>query len=299
MDFLKRMTKVIDYVEEHITEDFDMNEVAKIVCCNAYQFGRIFSYIVGISFAEYIRNRRLSLAALELQNDNVKVVDTALKYGYSSPESFARAFRDMHGISPREACTGGVILRMYPRITFHISIKGDADMEYRIVEKGIIKGVGVVKNFGKWTANKEAEHWTEKMGERWAFWYYFLNDGANLILRDKYKLYREPFWQMGITHTLDNGDIVEAIGAEYDGGDYPELTGFEVPASTWAVFTAKGTLNQKVHPLDTLTTRIFTEWFPSSGYEKSMDYEIQVYGPGNTQTDEYITEVWIPVKKKK
>ena len=298
MDFLRRMNEVIDYLEEHITENFDINDVAKIVCCNVYQFGRIFSYVVGISLAEYLRNRRLSIAALELQTGKVKVIEVALKYGYNSPESFARAFRDMHGVSPREACTLGVKLRMYPRITFHISLKGDVDMEYRIEQKGIIKGVGVVKNFGKWTTNKEAGHWTEKMGERWGLWDEFLNRGANLIIRDKYKLYREPFWQIGVTHTNENGDIVEAIGAEDAGGDYPEITHFEVPASTWAVFTAKGTLNQKVHPLDALTTQIFSEWLPSSGYEKSMDYEIQVYGPGNTQSDDYTCEIWIPVKRK-
>jgi AraC family transcriptional regulator len=189
MDFLRRMNEVIDYLEEHITENFDLNDVSKIVCCNVYQFGRIFSYVVGISLAEYLRNRRLSIAALELQTGKVKVIDVALKYGYNSPESFARAFRDMHGVSPREACTLGVRLRMYPRITFHISLKGDVDMEYRIEQKGIIKGVGVVKNFGKWTTNKEAGHWTKKMGERWAFWDEFLNCGANLIIRDKYKLY--------------------------------------------------------------------------------------------------------------
>ncbi len=298
MDFLRRMNEVVYYVEEHITENFDVNEVAKIVCCNVYQFGRIFSYVVGVSLAEYIRNRRLSIAALELQTGKVKVIDVALKYGYNSPEAFARAFREMHGVSPREACTLGVKLRMFPRITFHISLKGDVDMEYRIEQKGVIKGVGVVKNFGKWTTNKEAGHWTEEMGDRWAFWDEFLNNGANLIIRDKYKLYREPFWQMGVTHTDENGDIVEAIGAEDAGGDYPELTSFEIPASTWVVFTATGNLKQKVHPLDVLTTQIFSEWLPASGYEKSMDYEIQVYGPGNTQSDDYTCEVWIPVRKK-
>lgn len=298
MEFLKRMNEVIDYIEDHITDNFDITEIAKIVCCNVYQFGRIFSYVVGISLTEYIRNRRLSIAAVELQGGNVKVIDVALKYGYNSPEAFARAFREMHGITPREACTVGVKLRMYPRISFHISIKGDGEMEYRIEEKGIIKGVGVEKNFGKWTVNKDIENWKDKLGGRWAFWDEFLNRGANLIIRDKYKLYREPFWQMGVIHSTDSGDIVEAIGAEDAGGDYPELIHFEVPASTWAVFTAKGTLNQKVHPIDALTTRIFSEWLPSSGYVKSMDYEIQVYGPGNTESDDYSCEIWIPVKRK-
>lgn len=297
MDFLERMNAVINYIEAHLTDDFDLNAVAKLVDCNTHQFGRIFSYVVGISLAEYIRNRRLSLAAQELQSGKVKVIDTALRYGYSSPEAFARAFREMHGISPREARTDGIKFHMYPRITFHISIKGDAEMEYRIIEKGVIRGVGVVKNFGKWTINKEAEHWQAKMGARWAFWNEYLNGGMDAKVAS-YGLYRAPFYQMGVVHTLENGDIVEAIGAEDGGGDYADLTHFDVPASTWAVFTVQGTLSNEAHPLEALTTKIFTEWLPSSIYKKSMEIEIQVYGPGNTQTNDYTTELWIPVRLK-
>ena len=299
MDFVSRMTEVVNYIEEHITDDFDFYDLAKIVYCGVYQFGRIFSYVVGVSLSEYIRRRRLTLAALELQAGNVKVIDVALRYGYDSPESFARAFREMHGVSPREACTPGVKLRLYPPITFYITIKGDEGMEYRIEEKGVIKGVGIVKNFGKWTVNRAAEHWTKRVGdEMWLFWDYFLDYGMNIVIRDRYKLYRPPFWQMGVTHTLDNGETVLAIGAEDDGQEHIELTPFEVPASTWAVFTAKGTLHQNVHPLEAMRVRIVSEWFPSSGYEKSMNYEIEVYGPGNTQSDDYVCEVWIPVRKK-
>ena len=94
MDFLSRMTQVVDYIEEHITEDMDMNDMAKIVCCGVYQFGRIFSYVVGVSLSEYIRRRRLSLAAIELQGGHARVIDVALKYGYDSPDAlYARVQR--------------------------------------------------------------------------------------------------------------------------------------------------------------------------------------------------------------
>jgi AraC family transcriptional regulator len=299
MDFLSRMTEVVDYIERHITEDMDMNEIAKIVYCGAYQFGRIFSYVVGVSLSEYIRRRRLSLAAVELQRGDAKVIDVAMKYGYESPDSFCRAFSSIHGVTPKEACTLGVTLRMYPRITFQISIKGDEKMEYRIVERPEIKVVGVVKNFGKWTANKEGKNWQERSGEVWSFWDCYLDGGMNEIVRDKYKLYRPPYYQIGVTQTLPNGETVLAIGAEArEGETYPELACFEVLASMWAVFTAKGTLNQDKHPIESLMTRVVAEWFPSCGYCKSMDYEIEVYGPGDTQLDDYCCELWIPVKKK-
>ena len=107
MDFLNRMIKVIDYLESHLTDRLDLQDLSNIICCNPYQFGRIFSYVTGIPLAEYVRKRRLSLAAAELAHGTSKVLDTAYKYGYSSPEAFARAFKEMHGISPREAAVFG------------------------------------------------------------------------------------------------------------------------------------------------------------------------------------------------
>lgn len=169
MDFLERMTRVTDYIEAHLAEDFALQDLAGIVCCDVYQFGRIFSYVVGMSLAEYVRRRRLSLAALELSHGGCKVIDVALKYGYSSPESFARAFRELHGVSPREASEPGIRLRMYPRISFHITVKGDTGMEYQLVDRGVIKCVGVVRNFGKVRINEQAERWTEKTPDVWKF----------------------------------------------------------------------------------------------------------------------------------
>ncbi len=299
MDFLRRMSQALDYIEAHLSDDMDMNDIAAIARLSAHQFGRIFSYVVGIPLSEYIRRRRLSQAAAELGRGGAKVIDVALKYGYDSPDAFGRAFLALHGITPRKACARGAKLKMYPRIAFHISIRGDVEMEYRIEEMGAIKGVGVVKNLGVWKVNSEAQHWTDKMGEVYLTWDAFLDHGMNEIIRDRYQLYRAPLWQFGATHTTDAGETVLYIGAEpREGESYPELTYFEIPASTWAVFTTKGTLNQDTHPVEKLMTRIATEWFPSSGYERLMNYDIEVYGPGTTQTDDYISEVWISVRKK-
>jgi AraC family transcriptional regulator len=296
MDFLDRMEQAIDYIEAHIGEDFTFSELERIVLCDSHQFSRIFSYVTGIPLGEYIRSRRLSLAALSLR-EGEKVVDVALRYGYASPEAFARAFRALHGISPRQAAAREVRLRMCPRLRFVLQVKGVCEMEYRIVELGEIHGVGVVRNFGKWSANSEAKTWTEREGEVWKFWDHFLDRGANLIIRDKYKLYRPPFWQMGVNYVDEEGNLTVSIGAEDAGGEYPELTRFTVPAATWAAFSIQATLNQDDHPVEMLLTRIQSEWMPSSGYERAMNYQIEVYGPGNTQNEDYTTELWIPVRK--
>lgn len=82
------------------------DEVAKIDCCSMHQFGRVFSYVVGISLSEYIRCRRLTLSAFDLQSSNAKIIDVAMKYGYNSPDVFTRAFFGMHGVTPKVARFG-------------------------------------------------------------------------------------------------------------------------------------------------------------------------------------------------
>jgi len=289
MDFLTRMTEVIDYIEANIADEIDLSVMAKIVCCDVYQFGRIFSYVVGISLSEYIRNRRLSLAAIDLQTGKTKVLDTALKYGYNSPESFARAFREMHGVSPKEAYAKGTF-KMYPRITFQISIKGALDMNYRIEEKQAIKCVGGVYRYPM-GANGFTNSWevyldtkSEKFGKT-----------PNEVVRDDYQLYRAPLWQVGLAHVLEDGNIQMSIGAEARVGEYPGLDLFEIPAGTWAMFSGKGKVYEG---LDALFARIFTEWLPSSGYEQAMQYTVEIYPPGDAGSDDYAFEIWIPVRKK-
>lgn len=299
MDFLSRMNDVVSYIEAHLDSDLSYSDLAGIVCCSVYQFGRIFSYVVGVPLAEYIRRRRLSQAALVLQNGGCKVIDVAIRYGYQSPDAFTRAFQTLHGVTPKDACSPGVKLRLYPPIAFHLSIKGAEQMEYRIEEKGIINCVGITKNFGKVVVNKDAGHWTETRPDIWQYWNYFLDEGENLIIRDKYKLYRTPFWQVGYDRIDETGDTVISIGAEArDGENYPELVPFQIPAHTWSVFTAKGTLDQAVHPVTQTMTRVMTDWLPNSSYDLIPGISLEVYGPGNTQEEDYVTELWLPVQHK-
>jgi len=299
MDFLSRMNQVVDRIEASLEEDIDYDGLARIACCSVYQFGRIFAYVVGIPLSEYIRRRRLSQAALALQNGDAKVIDVALAFGYNSPDAFGRAFLALHGVTPKEACAPGVKLKLYPRIAFHISIQGGVDLEYRIEQREVVPCVGVVRTFEKLTIRKDAPHWKEERPELWAVWDQFLNGSPNILLRDQYRLYRPPFWQVGITETLDNGQTVVRIGAQARPGEsYPELTRFDIPAHTWAVFTATGTLRQKIHPITRAMTRALTEWLPTSGYALLQGMELEVYGPGDTRSEDYACELWLPVRKK-
>lgn len=291
MDFFERMTHVVDYIESHLADAMNPQEIAHIACCSPYQFGRIFAFATGMTLSEYVRRRRLSQAGLSLTR-GAKVIDVALDAGYASPEAFARAFREMHGLAPREASRSGAVLRMTPRLSFRITIQGGTDMQYKLMKRGPIRGVGIVRTIGRFTPDSIAENWPDQMGAVWRIWEEYLNDGANTALRNAYCA---PLWQFGVTETDADGTMTLMIGAEDDGGAYPGLTHFAIPAATWAVFTTKGSLTDKQHPADALLSRIIGEWLPASGYRQSAERMIEVYGPGDPASEEYETELWIPV----
>ena len=147
MEWLERLNQSLDYLEENLSGTISYERAAQIACCSAFHYQRMFSYIAGIPLGEYIRRRRMTEAAFDLQTKGSKVIDAALKYGYESPTSFNRAFQSVHGVSPASARTEGVILKAFPRISFKISIRGDAEMNYKIQTKDAFRIVGVKKYF--------------------------------------------------------------------------------------------------------------------------------------------------------
>ena len=143
MEWLKKLGAAIDYIEDNLDKEISYDEAARIACCSPYYFQRIFSYVSGVSLAEYIRRRKMTQAAFELQRTDEKVIDIALKYGYSSPTSFNRAFQNVHGITPTAAKAMGCILQAYPSIQFRIEITGGSAMVYHIAEKQPLHIVGI------------------------------------------------------------------------------------------------------------------------------------------------------------
>ncbi|KRF03352.1 hypothetical protein ASG89_23200 [Paenibacillus sp. Soil766] len=119
MDWLARMNRAMDYIEMNLTEEIEVDKVAQKACCSSHQFLRMFSYITNVTLTEYIRRRRLTLAAIDLQNNKAKVIDIAFKYGYESPVIFVRAFQLMHGVTPAKVRQEVIELKAYPRLSFH------------------------------------------------------------------------------------------------------------------------------------------------------------------------------------
>ena len=99
MDLIDRLNLALKYIEDNLTDEINMEEAAKKACCSPYYFQRIFSYMSGMTLSEYIRKRKMSMAAVDIQNGE-KILDTAIKYGYNSPTSFNRAFQSVHQTPP-------------------------------------------------------------------------------------------------------------------------------------------------------------------------------------------------------
>jgi len=289
MDLLKNMNGVLKYIEENLTNDIDFKEVARIAFCSEYHFKRMFSFLAGISLSEYIRRRRLTLAAFELIDSSVKVIDIAIKYGYNSPDSFARAFQNLHGITPSEARNNGHSLKAYPQMTFQLSIKGGNEMNYRIEEKEAFRIVGIKKRVPIIFSgvNPEiASMWESLDGE--------------MINKLKKLSNVTPLGLISASTNFSEGRMEEKgeldhyIGAATTKECPNNLAQLEVPASTWAVFEAIGPFPDT---LQDVWGRIYSEWFPSSNYEQIEGPEILWNEDKNITSPTFKSEIWIPILK--
>lgn len=298
MDWLEKMNGAIKYIEENLTDNIVYGDIAKIACCSEYHFQRMFSFITDVTLAEYIRRRRLTLAALELQGSSVKVIDVALKYGYESPEAFARAFRNLHGVSPTFAREKGTQLKAYPPISFSISIKGDVEMNYKIVEKNSFNFFGVEEVMD--TTNGS------NLVRIPQLWQECFKDGTieRLVKAQPKELVEDGFVTdvNGIMCYRETGEetFPYMIGVFDMGGNAnvpDEFSVISVPALTWVVFrTDEHKRSEVVEKIQAIWERIFSEWFPSSGYEHAEGPELEVYY--TAEGDRNYSEVWIPVVKK-
>lgn len=282
MDWIVRMNAAITYLEENLTEEIHYETLGRLAGCSSYHFQRMFGYMAGMPLSEYVRRRRMSLAAADLQSGEEKILDIALKYGYDSPTAFNRAFQSVHGFAPSRAREPGRILQSFPPISFQITIKGAVPMEYRIEKKEAFRIVGI-----SIPIEKEIEKNFKTVP---ALWDKVARDGT--INRLCEKMNGQPMGVLGVS--VCNNDAEDwryfiAVASTAEAGDWEEYT---IPAFTWAIFRGQGT-GQSIQQLE---QRIVTEWLPASGYEYAAGPDVEVYldpDPANTKY-----EVWIPVVKK-
>jgi len=282
MEWIERLNKAIVYIEENLTGEIDYEELGRQACCSPYHFQRMFGYMAGMPLSEYIRRRRMSRAAADLQSGGEKIIDIAARYGCESPTAFNRAFQSVHGFAPSQARTDGQTLKSFPPISFQITIKGAAQMDYRIEKKDAFRIIGI-------SAPLEAD--IEKNFETVpALWGKVAQDGT--IPRLCERMNSQPMGVLGVSacnEAAENWRYYIAVASTSVAESFEEYT---VPAFTWAIFRGEGTGIS----IQQLEQRIVTEWLPTSGYEYANGPNVELYLDPNPENTKY--EVWIPVVKK-
>ncbi len=285
MEWTKAIQEAVNYVENHITEDITMHDVASHVNISPFYFHKGFCLLCGYSVTEYIRNRRLSLAGEELITTSVTITELALKYGYDSPDSFTRAFSRFHGYSPLSVRKNKTMIKAFAPLKLTISLKGGYPMDYRITKK---------EAFTVLAASTESSYENAAQTVP-AFWQEHYASGRGKYVCGMFGINIDP--QMG------NDKFEYLIADIYNPAmDIPKgFTVRTIPAFTWAVFPCKGPLPQS---LQGVNTKIFSEWLPAlQDYEFAAGYCTEMYDvpdkyPKGTSDENYYTEIWVPVKKK-
>ena len=285
MEWIESISKAIEYIETHITENLTTNDIAREVCISSFYFQKGFSMLCGFTVAEYIRQRRLTLAGSELVSTDNRIIDIAMKYGYDSPDSFTKAFTRFHGCTPTAVRRGGTMMKSFASLKINVSLKGGYIMDYKIIEKDAFTVVAAVRTF-KYESCQEGipkfwqEHYQTGKGERVCGMY-----GIN------------------IDESMGSDEFEYLIADDYKPSDeIPE--GFVtrvIPKHTWAVFSCKGAMPDAMMDVN---QKIFSEWLPNcKDYEIAAGYNIEKYTdmkdyPKGNQDENYYSELWIPVKKK-
>jgi len=291
MDWITGIQRALDYTEAHLTGEVDYEEAAREACSSAFHFQRMFTMLCGFTLGDYIRMRRLALAAEDLIRADDKVIDIAYRYGYDTPESFSRAFTRFHGVTPTQARHGKSV-KSFSRLSVKLILSGGTTMDYRIEKKDAFKLICKKKQVTKPQGDTATE-------DSSAFWNEVGADGTmdKICRYGKFDTYHGVLGICFSDELADSG-FPYGIGTEYNGMPLngEGLDVIDIPAYTYAVFTCRGKMPDAFK--DTYK-RICTEFFPQSNYEYGQGVELEVYPSADVQNPDYSCEIWIAVKEKK
>ncbi|KRF59559.1 AraC family transcriptional regulator [Bacillus sp. Soil768D1] len=287
MGWVESIQKAINYMEEHLLDDLTIESISRQANASAFHFQRTFTILTDISVGEYVRRRRLTLAAQEISRTNCKIIDLAYKYGYDTPEAFSKAFRRQHGVSPSEARKYIGKLTFYERLVIQVILKGEIPMKYNIIERDSFQLIGIKREFS--LVNGENLIGIPKL------WNKVNSDGTDDQLG---KLNNGQIkGLLGVCvdkRILEQNETMDYwIATEYDGQVPEGYSSLTIPASKWVIFEVHGPMPDAIQEV---WKRIFSEWFPTSGYEHAGAPEMEVYTDDDASNPDYYSEIWIPVK---
>lgn len=307
MDWITGIQRALDYIEAHLTQEIDYDTLAKEACSSSYHFQRVFSLLCGYTLGEYIRLRRLTLAGAELAAGKIRVIDAALKYGYDSPDSFARAFTRFHGVTPSSARGEGVRLNTFTRLSIKLSLEGGCSMDYRMENHPGMTLIGYRRRFtgvphGPQRIKQEEELFTTTRGYQWmlrgASGSYPQGDPVYVGVVDQVT---DEGYDFLVAVPMDKWEMDHLWDPSVTGIDFMDRFGFEkivIPPGTYAVFET----DKMKYPMEAsgdLREQIAAQWLPASGYvlRDAPELEIVHWFLAPRRTDRFV-ELWLPVEKQ-
>lgn len=287
---LKELNHVIDYIEDHITDDnLSLEIISEYAGVSDYHFRKIFLYLSGLTLNEYIKNRKLSEANKDLLKGE-KVTDVALKYGYQSMDGFTRAFKKWSGFLPSDVIKKG-ISKSFPKLSFIITVKGGISMEFRIEDKPEFNLAGVSKRVPMQFEGVNNE--IVKLAQS-------ITDEQRKEMHSLQNI--EPYEIINASYEADanflkeEGDLTHLIGVLTTENEVSNLLEkVQVKACTWAIFPNEGAFPST---LQETMAKIYSEWLPSSNYELINAPTFSFTKMNGNKKDYAYSEVWIPVAKK-
>jgi len=286
---LKDLNNVIDYIEDHLTDDLSLEIISIYAGVSDYHFRKIFFYLSEMTLSEYIKNRKLSEASMNLLHGE-KVTDVALKYGYQSIDGFTRAFKRWCGFLPSEVMKNG-ISKTFPKLSFVITVKGGINMDFRIEDKPAFNLVGVSKRIPMQFEGVNNE--IVKLAQS-------ITDEQRKEMHSLQNI--EPYEIVNASYEADanflkeEGDLTHMIGILTTTNQVSDqLEKMPVDAYTWAIFPNEGPFPST---LQNTMAKVYSEWLPSSDYEVINAPTFSFTKMDKDKKDYAYSEVWIPVRKR-
>lgn len=296
MEWIAAMQQAIDYMEAHLLEEINYEDVSRQIHTSSYEFHRTFSFLTGMTPNTYIRNRRLSMAARDIVETDGKIAEIAMKYGYETPESFTKAFTRFHGIAPKFARDFSAKLALFNPLVIKITVEGGKSMDYRIVQTQQQKFLAVVGSFRNEIINDENNHdipdFWDACGKQ-----NLIAPLCNLRPAGKQDVYGlcSPTKEGADTFEYGIGIRVDEDTLAFDPAAM-EADGYrlwDVRPGTYAVFECIGTDGDCISET---WSKFYSEFLPQMGFEAVSETDYEIYFENGR--DDLFCELWIPVQKK-
>ena len=285
MNWLNNLNTSLQFIEDNIMENITCEDVSKMAFSSHHHFLRMFFILGGINLGEYIRNRRLTLAASDIVSSDERIIDVAFKYQYNTAESFSKAFKRFHGVTPSEAKRKQPLLKSQPKLSFQVTLKGDQIMDYKIVKKDNLVFKGLVQEMTTIDGANFKE--IPKMWDK-----VMSSDICDIMFSQM-----DELGVVGLCYDWKEEDqkFKYMIGVRNESAEIDNSEVARFDSQTFAAFKSVGKLPKA---LQNTISQVFREWFPSSNYEHSGGPELEIYPPGNPQDDDYVCYFWVPIKQK-